>query len=259
MSDKQNSWLTEDEKFLAGEDDALPFQKTVTWQVMRVMGELVEGLDRLADVGAAVTIFGSARVKPGEAQYETAVTTARLLGEAGFSIITGGGPGIMEAGNKGAKEAGALSVGLNIQLPFEQHANPYLDISMEFRHFFTRKLMLIRAARGFVIFPGGFGTLDEMFEALTLIQTGKLKNFPVVLFGSAYWSGLLDWLRDVMLAEGKISPDDLELLIVTDSPQTTVDFITRCLEDVAWRGRPEAKAVEATRQVYGTARSPAAD
>ncbi|NKQ35234.1 MAG: TIGR00730 family Rossman fold protein [Chloroflexi bacterium] len=251
MSDEHSTWLTEDEKFLAGEEDALPFQKTVTWQVMRVMGELVEGLDRLADVGSAVTIFGSARVKPGEAQYETAVTTARLLGEAGFSIITGGGPGIMEAGNKGAREAGALSVGLNIQLPFEQHVNPYVDISMEFRHFFTRKVMLIRAARGFVIFPGGFGTLDETFEALTLIQTGKLKNFPVVLFDSAYWGGLLGWLRDTMLAEGKISPGDLELLIVTDSPQAAVDFIVRCQEDANWRGRPEAEAVEVAREVYG--------
>ena len=253
MSDGQNTWLTEDEKFLAGEDDTLPFQKTISWQVMRVMGELVEGLDRLADVGTAVTIFGSARVRPGEAQYETAVTTARLLGEAGFSVITGGGPGIMEAGNKGAREAGALSVGLNIQLPFEQHVNPYVNVSMEFRHFFTRKVMLIRAARGFVIFPGGFGTLDETFEALTLIQTGKLKNFPVVLFDSAYWGGLLDWLRDTMLAQGKISPGDLELLIVTDSPQEAVDFIVRCQEDAGWRGRPEAEAVEVAREVYRAA------
>ncbi len=251
MNDGKNSRLTEDEKFLAGAEDTRPFQKTITWQVMRVMGELVEGLDRLADVGTAVTIFGSARVRPGEVQYDTAVATARLLGEAGFSIITGGGPGIMEAGNKGAREAGALSVGLNIQLPFEQHVNPYVDISMEFRHFFTRKVMLIRAARGFVIFPGGFGTLDETFEALTLIQTGKLKNFPVVLFGSAYWSGLLDWLRGTMLAEGKISAGDLELLIVTDSPREAVDFIVRSQEDATWRGRPEAEAVEVAREVYG--------
>ena len=157
----------------------------------------------------------------------------------------------MEAGNKGAREAGALSVGLNIQLPFEQHVNPYVDISMEFHHFFTRKVMLIRAARGFVIFPGGFGTLDETFEALTLIQTGKLKNFPVVLFGSAYWSGLLDWLRGTMLAEGKISAGDLELLIVTDSPREAVDFIVRSQEDATWRGRPEAEAVEVAREVYG--------
>lgn len=250
MNKKPNGWLTEDEKFLAGKDDVQPFQKTISWQVMRVMGELVEGLDRLADVDTAVTIFGSARARPGDVQYETAVTTARLLGEAGFSIITGGGPGIMEAGNKGAKEAGVLSIGLNIQLPFEQHINPYVDISMEFRHFFTRKVLLIRPARGFVIFPGGFGTMDEMFEALTLIQTGKLKNFPVVLFDTKYWQGLLLWLKNTMLAEGKISPDDLDLLMLADSPQEAVDFIVRCQEDADWRIKPEAKAVEVTREVY---------
>src|SRR4028119_1992973 len=149
--------------------------------------------------------------------YEAAVDVGRLLGEAGFTVITGGGPGAMEAGNRGAREAGAPSVGLNIELPFEQHVNPYVDVEVDFRYFFVRKVMLVKYSRAFVIFPGGFGTIDELFEALTLIQTGKIRDFPIVLFGSSYWKGLLGWLRDTMAAEGKASEADLGLLSLTDS------------------------------------------
>ncbi|MBE7530835.1 MAG: TIGR00730 family Rossman fold protein [Chloroflexi bacterium] len=217
---------TEDERLLAGPNlEPMPYYKTDTWRVFRVMGEMVEGIDLLAELGTAVSIFGSARVLPGEAQYETAVTVARLLGEAGFSIITGGGPGIMEAGNKGARQAGVTSVGLNIELPFEQRLNPYVDVGKEFRYFFTRKVMLLKYAQGLVIFPGGFGTMDEMFETLTLIQTGKIKNFPVVLFDSAFWGGLVEWLRHTMLAQGKINPTDLELFHITDSPEEAFAII----------------------------------
>lgn len=222
---------TEDERLLAGPNlEPMPYHKTDTWRILRVMGEMVEGVDLLAEVGTAVSIFGSARVSPGEPEYETAVTVARLLGEAGFTIITGGGPGIMEAGNKGAREAGVTSVGLNIELPFEQHLNPYVDVGKEFRYFFTRKVMLLKYAQALVIFPGGFGTMDEMFETLTLIQTGKIKNFPVVLFDSAFWGGLIEWLRHTMLAQGKINPTDLELFHITDSPEEACAIIRQALQ-----------------------------
>ncbi|MBX3059899.1 MAG: TIGR00730 family Rossman fold protein [Anaerolineae bacterium] len=222
---------TEDERLLAGPNlEPMPYHKTDTWRVLRVMGEMVEGFDLLAELGTAVTIFGSARVQPGEAQYETAVTVARLLGEAGFNIMTGGGPGLMEAANKGAREAGVVSVGLNIELPFEQDLNPYVEVGKEFRYFFTRKVMLLKYARALVIFPGGFGTLDEMFETLTLIQTGKIKNFPVVLFDSAFWGGLIEWLRHTMLAQGKINPTDLELFHITDSPEEACAIIRQALQ-----------------------------
>ena len=169
---------------------------TDSWRVLRIQSEFVQGFDSLGDLGPAVTIFGSARTKPGEAQYEAAVATARLLGEAGFGIITGGGPGIMEAGNKGASEADVESVGLNIELPFEQHVNPYCTQTIDFHYFFVRKTMLVRYAQAFVIFPGGFGTLDELMEALTLIQTGKIHNFPVILVGREFWGGLVECMND---------------------------------------------------------------
>ncbi len=182
---------TQDEQLFVAPDDASEaFTQTDTWRVFRIMGEFVAGFDSLAGLGPAVTIFGSARIRPDHPQYQQAVETARLLGEAGFSIITGGGPGIMQAGNEGAKAAGASSVGLNIELPFEQHLNPFIDLSVDFHYFFVRKTMLVKYAKAFVIFPGGFGTLDELFEAITLIQTGKISNFPVVLFDSSYWQGL---------------------------------------------------------------------
>lgn len=243
---------TEDQRLLAGSAlGGTPFYETDTWRVMRIMGEFVEGFDALAELGTAVTIFGSARAKPGDVHYETAVSVAKLLGEAGFSIITGGGPGIMEAGNKGAKLAGVPSVGLNIELPFEQHLNPYVDLSIDFRYFFARKVMLVKYAQAFVIFPGGFGTMDELFEALTLIQTGKVHNFPVVLFDTSYWGGLVDWLKNSMLAEGKISPEDLDLLILTDSAEEARDAIVRSLQDQAWRFEQEEGARNVARQAYG--------
>ncbi len=245
--------LTEDERLLAGPAlDGTPFHKTDTWRVMRIMGEFVEGFDALAELETAVTIFGSARTKPGDELYETAVAVAKTLGEAGFNIITGGGPGIMEAGNKGARLAGVHSVGLNIELPFEQHLNPYVDLSIDFRYFFARKVMLVKYAQAFVIFPGGFGTMDELFEALTLIQTGKVQNFPVVLFGTRYWGGLIDWLKSSMLADGKISPEDLDLLILTDSAEEARDAIVRSLQDRDWRLRQEEGARSVARKAYGS-------
>ncbi len=243
---------TEDQKLLLAPDqEKASFTHTDPWRVMRITGEFVEGFDALADLGTAVTIFGSARTKPGEAHYETAVEVARLLGKAGYAIITGGGPGIMEAGNKGAKEAGALSIGLNIELPFEQHLNPYVDLSVDFRYFFVRKMMLVKYAQGFVIFPGGFGTMDELFESLTLIQTGKVANFPVVLYDSAYWGGLLDWLRGTMETQGKISPGDTDLMMVTDSAEEATQFIIRTREEANWRLEQEESSRQVTRQVFG--------
>jgi uncharacterized protein (TIGR00730 family) len=243
---------TEDQKLLlAPAQEAVPFTETDPWRVMRITGEFVEGFDVLADLETAVTIFGSARTKPGQPHYEAAVDVARRLGQAGYAIITGGGPGIMEAGNKGAKEAGARSIGLNIELPFEQHLNPYVDLSIDFRYFFVRKTMLVKYAQGFVIFPGGFGTMDELFESLTLIQTGKVENFPVVLYDSAYWSGLLDWLKGTMEAEGKISPGDIDLMMVTDSTEEAAQFVIRALEDNTWRKQQEETARQSTRQVFG--------
>lgn len=189
------------------------------------MGEFVEGFEELANLGPAVTIFGSARTQLDHPHYKNCVETARLLGEAGFSIITGGGPGMMEAANKGAQEAGVDSVGLNIELPFEQDLNRHADLKIHFRYFFVRKTMFVKYAQAFVIFPGGFGTLDELFESLTLIQTKKIRNFPVVLFGTEYWEGLLDWIKATMLAEGNISAKDLDLFVVTDSPREAADFV----------------------------------
>ena len=242
---------TEDEKLLKSPiSEPVPFTQTDTWRVMRIMGEFVEGFESLAELGPAVTIFGSARTKPGEEQYETAVSVGKLLGEAGYTIITGGGPGIMQAGNTGAKKGGAVSVGLNIELPFEQHLNPHVDLSVDFRYFFARKTMLVKYAQAFVILPGGFGTMDELFEALTLIQTGKVQNFPVVLVGKSYWSGLLDWLRNTMLAEGKISAPDLDLIFLTDDPAEVRDHIIRCHKDDSVLAEKETSAREATKSVF---------
>jgi uncharacterized protein (TIGR00730 family) len=214
--------ITEDEKLLQApvEDRRAPgdFTRTDTWRVMRIMGEFIEGFDKLAKVERGVSIFGSARTAPDDPQYLAAQETARLLAEAGFSIITGAGPGIMEAANKGAKDGGGQSIGCNIELPFEQGANPYVDTLVNFRYFFVRKTMFIKYSSAFIIFPGGFGTLDEAFEALTLIQTGKIYQFPVILFGRHYWAGLIRWLQTRVLTERKISPGDLDLLLLTDDP-----------------------------------------
>jgi uncharacterized protein (TIGR00730 family) len=212
---------TEDAKLLATPDVSThmrDFTRTDTWRVLRIMGEFIEGFDNLATVDRGVSIFGSARTAPDDPQYLAAQKTACLLAEAGFTIITGAGPGIMEAANKGAKEGGGRSIGCNIELPFEQGANPYVDTLVNFRYFFVRKTMFIKYSSAFIIFPGGFGTLDEAFEALTLIQTGKIYQFPVILFGRHYWAGLLRWLQSRVLAERKISPGDMDLMLLTDDP-----------------------------------------
>jgi uncharacterized protein (TIGR00730 family) len=189
------------------------------------MGEFVEGFDELATLTRGVSIFGSARTRGDDPYYESARETAALLARAGFSVITGGGPGIMEAANRGAFEAGGISIGCNIELPFEQGSNSYLTKGLKFKYFFVRKMMFVKYSLGFIIFPGGFGTLDELFEALTLIQTKKIRNFPVVLFGSAYWAGLLSWIGDFAMKEGKVTEQDLKLLHVTDSPAKVVQII----------------------------------
>ena len=211
--------LTEDEKLLQSPKDEMgAFTRSDPWRVMRITSEFVEGFDALSEIRKGVTIFGSARTGPDDPQYVAAQETARLLALQGFSIITGAGPGIMEAANKGAKAGGGHSVGCNIELPFEQGANPYVDTLVNFRYFFVRKTMFIKYSNAFIIFPGGFGTLDELFEALTLIQTGKIYQFPVVLFGRHYWAGLVRWITSRLVGEGKISPGDLDLLLLTDDP-----------------------------------------
>jgi len=196
-----------------------------SWRVFRIMAEFVDGIEQLTPLEPAVTIFGSARTKPGEKFYVMAETLGRLLAEEGFTVITGGGPGIMEAANKGAFEAGGQSVGLNIVLPFEQKLNPYTTIHINFRYFFVRKVMFVKYAMSYVIFPGGFGTMDELFEALTLIQTDKLKPFPVILVGSDYWAGLLGWINETMLGANMISPEDRTIFTLVDSPKDALEII----------------------------------
>jgi uncharacterized protein (TIGR00730 family) len=242
---------TQDEKLLARPAHTpTPFTQTDPWRVLRITGEFVEGFDTLAELGPAVSIFGSARTKPGDPMYQATVETARLLAEAGLVVITGGGPGIMEAGNRGAKDASGVSVGLGIELPFEQGVNRYVEIPINFHYFFVRKTMFVKYAQAFVIFPGGFGTLDELFESLTLIQTGKIRNFPVILFGSAYWEGLLAWLRNTMLADGKVSEPDLDLIMVSDSPEEVRDLILAAMVEAGHLEAKEAAAREQLRQVY---------
>ena len=203
------------------------FTHTDTWRVFRIMGEFVEGFDELATLTRGISIFGSARSKPDDPDYKAAQETAALLAHRGFAVITGGGPGVMEAANRGAFEAGGVSIGCNIELPFEQKPNPYQTRSLTFKYFFVRKMMFVKYSLGFVIFPGGFGTFDELFEALTLIQTKKIRDFPVVLFGTQYWSGLLDWIRGFVLPGGKIGEADLRLFHVTDSPAEVVQIVLR--------------------------------
>ena len=194
------------------------------WRALRILGEFVDGFDALARVGAAVAVFGSARIGAADPHYAAAEAVGRLLAGRGLAVITGGGPGIMEAANKGAAEAGGVSIGCNIELPFEQAANPYANLAIDFRYFFVRKTMFVKYSEAFIVFPGGLGTLDELFEALVLIQTRKVEQFPVVLFGSAFWSGLLDWVRERLLADGLISATDLDLVRVTDSPEEACDW-----------------------------------
>jgi uncharacterized protein (TIGR00730 family) len=217
--------LTEDSKFLQGIAPGEEFTRGDPWRVLRIMGEFIEGFDTLAGLEKAVTVFGSARTPPEDKQYKAAVEVGRLLAQREFAVITGAGPGIMEAANKGAKLAGGRSIGCNIELPFEQGSNPYIDTLVNFRYFFVRKTMFIKYSAAFIIFPGGFGTLDELFEAVTLIQTGKISQFPVVLFGRHYWAGLFRWMQARMQGEKKISPGDLEIMHLTDDPEDAVEVV----------------------------------
>jgi uncharacterized protein (TIGR00730 family) len=217
----------EDERILSADEPAAEIEQ----HVQRIAHEFRMGFEAVGEIDRpAVTIFGSARVREGDPPYEQARLVARRFAERGWAVVTGGGPGVMEAANRGAKEGAGLSIGFNIELPHEQHFNPYLDVSLTFRHFYARKTMFVKAAEGFVVFPGGFGTADELFEALTLIQTGKVLHFPVVLFDSVYWDELLDWFRDDLLAEGMISPTDVELLHVTDDPADAVAMVIECYD-----------------------------
>ena len=219
--------LTDDEVLLRSPEPEDEYKTSDSWRVLRIQSELVGGFEALGTITRGVSIFGSARTAEGDPMYKAAHDTAYLLSKSGFEIITGGGPGIMEASNRGAHDAGGVSVGCNIELPFEQLPNKYLTKSLTFKYFFVRKTMFIKYSNAYIIFPGGFGTMDEFFEALTLIQTRKIRNFPVVLFGSQYWRGLLAWLTSTMLHEKMINPEDLGLIHLTDSPKDAVEFIVK--------------------------------
>jgi uncharacterized protein (TIGR00730 family) len=229
---------TEDEKFLERQSVTArrpEFVDSDPWRALRILSEFVEGFDALAAVGPAITIFGSARVKAGTPDYELARGIARRLAETGFAIITGGGPGIMEAANRGCREGGGLSIGCNIELPHEQGLNQYVDLGIEFRYFFARKTMFVKYADAFVILPGGFGTLDELFESLTLIQTGKIRDFPVVLVGTRYWQGLIEWMRAVQIPAGVVTEAEVGLLKLTDDP----DEVTEIIRSYVAKAHPE--------------------
>ncbi len=222
---------TTDFELLDSSMQSKDFTSSDTWRVFRIMSEFVHGFEALSHVDNAVAMFGSARTAPEHPHYQAAHETARILGEHGVAVITGGGPGIMEAANKGVKAGGGLSIGCNIELPFEQHENPYLDISMEFHYFFVRKTMFLKYAHAYLIFPGGFGTMDELFESLVLAQTGKLETFRVVLYDNQYWGGMVDWLKKTMLDHGYIQKKDVDLFTVVDTPQQAAasicDFLQR--------------------------------
>jgi uncharacterized protein (TIGR00730 family) len=248
---------TQDERLLRrSQPPPESFTQSDTWRVLRIQGEFVSGFDALAEVGAAVAVFGSARIAEDDPFYQQAVALSRKLAECGFAIITGGGPGIMEAANRGAREGGGVSIGCNIELPFEQGTNAYVDVAINFRYFFVRKTMFVKYSEAFVIFPGGFGTMDELFEALTLIQTGKVRNFPVILFGSAYWKGLVDWIEGKMLGEGKISAEDLELLIITDSVDEACQTIVSCYDRACWETQERSEGARLERDGRGAPATP---
>lgn len=217
---------TTDQRLLDTEGDS-QWVHTDPWRVMRIQSEFVEGFGALAELPSAISVFGSARTRPDTPEYEAGIQIGKALVNAGFAVITGGGPGAMEAANRGAREAGGISVGLGIELPFEQGLNPHVDIGVNFRYFFVRKTMFVKYASGFVVLPGGLGTLDELFEALTLVQTGKVTRFPIVLFGSEYWSGLVDWLKNTVVAQGKASERDTLLFHVTDDIEEAVNLVTK--------------------------------
>jgi uncharacterized protein (TIGR00730 family) len=226
---------TQDERLLETPRRSDEFLHTDTWRVFRIMGEFIQGFEDLAHITNGVAIFGSARTPQEDPVYKAAQETAALLAHAGFAVITGGGPGIMEAANRGAFEAGGTSVGCNIELPHEQKSNDYLTLSLKFKYFFVRKMMFVKYSNAFIIFPGGFGTLDELFESLTLIQTRKIRNFPVVLYGSSYWSGMIDWIRSTVLSKANIAEEDLKLLHLTDSPAEIAEIISRSQDPLVRR------------------------
>ncbi|MEU8673600.1 TIGR00730 family Rossman fold protein [Streptomyces sp. NPDC048560] len=217
---------TTDQRLLDTEGDS-EWVHTDPWRVMRIQSEFVEGFGTLAELPSAISVFGSARTPAGSPEYEAGVQIGKALVEAGFAVITGGGPGAMEAANKGAREANGVSVGLGIELPYESGLNPHVDIGLNFRYFFVRKMMFVKYAQGFVVLPGGLGTLDELFEALTLVQTGKVTRFPIVLFGTEYWGGLVDWLRNTVIASGKASEKDMLLFHVTDDVEEAVMLVSK--------------------------------
>ncbi|MQA93831.1 MAG: TIGR00730 family Rossman fold protein [Streptosporangiales bacterium] len=235
---------TTDQRLLDGRGPS-DWVHTDPWRVLRIQAEFVEGFGFLSELGSAVSVFGSARVEPGDPFYEKAERMGRALAEAGYAVITGGGPGLMEAANKGAQEGGGLSVGLGIELPFEERLNEHLDMGLSFRYFFVRKTMFVKYAQAFVVMPGGFGTLDELFEAITLVQTGKVTRFPVVLVGSEYWRGLFDWIRGTLLAEGKISPGDVDLMQLVDEPEEVIAIIREAHREAERRLREGEPAAEA--------------
>jgi uncharacterized protein (TIGR00730 family) len=229
---RQSNKPTEDRKLLMQQPYAdTSFLESDAWRALRIQGEFVDGFDALARLGPAVSIFGSARTPANDPWYERARLLARRLGEQGLTVITGGGPGIMEAANRGAREASAVSVGLGIELPHETGINDYVDLGIEFRYFFVRKTMFVKYAQAFVIFPGGFGTLDELFESLTLVQTGKVEHFPIILMGTEYWRGLLEWLTDTVSEQGKIAGEDVKLLKLTDDVDRAVTWIQAAYQD----------------------------
>jgi uncharacterized protein (TIGR00730 family) len=245
LEEKTDYWqLTDDEVLLRSPEPEDEYKTSDSWRVFRIMGEFVGGFDNMATITRGVSVFGSARTHEGDPNYQAAMETGKLLAEAGFEVITGGGPGIMEAANRGAFQAGKVSVGCNIELPFEQTANPFQTRSLTFKYFFVRKTIFIKYSNAYVIFPGGFGTMDELFEALTLIQTRKIRNFPVVLFGSQYWQGLLAWLSSTMLNEKNINAEDLGLIYLTDSPKDAVDFIVKTFHSGVENAHDKGSAVQ---------------
>ena len=233
---------TTDQRLLARGGGEADWVHGDPWRVMRIQSEFVEGFGALAEVGPAVSVFGSARTKPDAPEYEVGVAVGRGLAEAGFAVITGGGPGIMEAANRGAVEAGGLSVGLGIELPFEQGMNDYVELGVNFRYFFARKTCFVKYSQGFVVLPGGFGTFDELFESLTLVQTHKVTEFPIVLVDSGYWRGLVDWLGSSVVGRGNINPVDLELLRIVDDPAEAVELVVTRSEELAAEERASVAA-----------------
>lgn len=231
--------VTADASLLAP-DQGSAWSREDPWRVMRIQAEFVEGFGSLADLGPAISVFGSAREKPDSPWYSKGVEVGKLLCDAGFGVITGGGPGIMEAANKGAHEAGGTSVGLGIELPFEQGMNEYVNQGISFRYFFVRKMMFVKYSLGFIVMPGGFGTLDELFEAITLVQTGKVKSFPIVLVGTSFWGGMMDWVHESLIGQGMASPADELLITLVDTPEEAVNAVAKGIHELAVNTRNHA-------------------